>query len=96
MLRISLKVHAFTYTKYLDDLVIDATNLDIWVLEQLKTLFQNATSDTQLNTELRADRVVIFLHLLGLDTTGHSYRPHSPVSLSDTRYTSKSETFRNI
>lgn len=61
---------------------IDATTLDTWVLDQLRTLFQNASSNDSLDSELRADKVVFFLHLLGLDTTGHSYRPHSKVSLS--------------
>ncbi|KAG2135363.1 Phosphatidylinositolglycan class N-domain-containing protein [Suillus bovinus] len=56
---------------------IDATALDTWVLDQLQTLFQNASSNDLLDSELRADKVVFFLHLLGLDTTGHSYRPHS-------------------
>ena len=60
-------------------LVKDATSLDIWVLDQLKTLLHNATIDVHLDAELREDRVVFFLHLLGLDTTGHSYRPHSKV-----------------
>jgi hypothetical protein len=45
-------------------------------------LFQNASSNDSLDSELRADKVVFFLHLLGLDTTGHSYRPHSKVSIS--------------
>ncbi|KAG2744135.1 PigN-domain-containing protein [Suillus brevipes Sb2] len=55
----------------------NATTLDTWVLDQLRTLFQNASSNDSLDSELRADKVVFFLHLLGLDTTGHSYRPHS-------------------
>ena len=59
--------------------VEDATALDIWVLEQLRTLFHNATMDLPLNSQLRSEKVVFFLHLLGLDTTGHSYRPHSEV-----------------
>lgn len=57
----------------------DATELDIWVLDQLKSLFRNATTDKALDAQLRAPQVVFFLHLLGLDTTGHSYRPHSRV-----------------
>ena len=58
----------------------DATALDIWVLDQLKLLFSNATTNQALDAQLRAPQVVFFLHLLGLDTTGHSYRPHSKVS----------------
>ncbi|KAG5642681.1 hypothetical protein DXG03_002339 [Asterophora parasitica] len=61
----------------LTDILPDATALDIWVLDQLRTLFHNATIDATLNTQLRSGKVVFFLHLLGLDTTGHSYRPHS-------------------
>ena len=58
----------------------DATELDIWVLDQLKLLLRNATTNRALDAQLRAPQVVFFLHLLGLDTTGHSYRPHSKVS----------------
>jgi len=57
----------------------DATALDVWVLDQLKSLFRNATMNKELEAQLRAPQVVFFLHLLGLDTTGHSYRPHSKV-----------------
>lgn len=62
-------------------LCLESTLLDIWVFEQLKTLLQNSTSDSSLNAELRAPGVVIFLHLLGLDMAGHSYRPHSAVNM---------------
>lgn len=59
----------------------DATALDVWVLDQLRTLFHNATADEDLNAVMRKEKTVFFLHLLGLDTTGHSYRPHSKVSI---------------
>ncbi len=42
-------------------------------------LLHNATSDAALDARLRGEKTVFFLHLLGLDTTGHSYRPHSKV-----------------
>jgi predicted AlkP superfamily pyrophosphatase or phosphodiesterase len=60
----------------------DATALDTWVLDELRTLLRNA-SDTsnphsaQLNHDLHQPKTIFFLHLLGLDTTGHSYRPFS-------------------
>lgn len=64
------------------ELAIDATALDTWVLSQLRTLFHNATVDSPLHVQLHAEKTVFFLHLLGLDTTGHSYRPHSKVKYS--------------
>ncbi|KAJ7837393.1 Phosphatidylinositolglycan class N-domain-containing protein [Mycena olivaceomarginata] len=57
---------------------IYATGLDIWVYDHLESLLQNATTNATLNSQLRAPGTVLFLHLLGLDTTGHSYRPFSP------------------
>ncbi|TFY71502.1 hypothetical protein EVG20_g1485 [Dentipellis fragilis] len=71
------KVRTWCFDEEDEDFTKDATALDIWVLDQLRTLLHNATIDDTLNTELRQDGVVFFLHLLGLDTTGHSYRPHS-------------------
>lgn len=61
-------------------LLKDAIQLDLWVLEHLRQLFRNATSGANptLATQLHQPGVVFFFHLLGLDTTGHSYRPHSP------------------
>ncbi|KAI9189512.1 Glycosyl phosphatidyl inositol anchor synthesis [Blastocladiella emersonii ATCC 22665] len=35
------------------------------------------STDANLIADLHQDRVVIFLHLLGLDTNGHAFRPHS-------------------
>ncbi|KAA1466912.1 PigN-domain-containing protein [Dentipellis sp. KUC8613] len=71
------KVRTWCYDEEDEDFTKDATALDIWVLDQLRMLLHNATTDDTLDAELRQDGVVFFLHLLGLDTTGHSYRPHS-------------------
>ncbi|KAF8579724.1 PigN-domain-containing protein [Ramaria rubella] len=71
------KVMTWCYDETEEDFTKDATSLDTWVLDGLRTLFQNATSDPELNNQLRTPGIVFFLHLLGLDTTGHSYRPHS-------------------
>jgi phosphatidylinositol glycan class N len=59
----------------------DAKELDTWVLARLKETLYNATQHpgSTLDRSLRQEGVVIFLHLLGLDTTGHSYRPFSKV-----------------
>ena len=75
----------------------DATTLDTWVLDQLRILFRNASQDATLNSNLHEDKVIFFMHLLGLDTTGHSYRPHSEVSLiTRSWFTLLKYTVRNI
>ncbi|KAI1787192.1 alkaline phosphatase-like protein [Ganoderma leucocontextum] len=71
------KIHTWIYDMTLEDYTMDATRLDIWVFESLRTLFYNATTDRDLDGRLRAEKTVFFLHLPGLDTTGHSYRPYS-------------------
>jgi GPI ethanolamine phosphate transferase 1 len=55
----------------------DATVLDTWVFNKLEQLLKNASTNRGLDTALRQDKNVFFLHLLGLDITGHAYRPYS-------------------
>ncbi|KAL2153348.1 hypothetical protein VTH82DRAFT_4503 [Thermothelomyces myriococcoides] len=71
------KVDAFTYDAELEDFSSDALVLDRWVFDHVKDFFAKAKTDKALNDALRQDKVVFFLHLLGLDTTGHSHRPYS-------------------
>ncbi|KAF2864515.1 putative phosphatidylinositolglycan class N [Piedraia hortae CBS 480.64] len=71
------KVTDSTYGAEFEDFSKDATELDHWVFDRVKLLFQKAKIDPELNEELHRDGNVFFLHLLGLDTTGHSYRPYS-------------------
>jgi len=51
--------------------------LDTWVFDKVRTLFASAAKNSTLDHALRQDKNVFFLHLLGLDTTGHAYRPYS-------------------
>jgi len=71
------RVDADQYGEEFEDFTQDATMLDTWVFDKVKNLFQSASTNSTLNTMLRQDKSVFFLHLLGLDTTGHSYRPYS-------------------
>lgn len=71
------RVDAFMYGAEEEDFSGDATKLDYWVFDHVKGLFAEASKNKTLNAALRQDKVVFFLHLLGLDTTGHSYRPYS-------------------
>ncbi|KAF9734567.1 phosphatidylinositolglycan class N [Paraphaeosphaeria minitans] len=71
------RVYADTYDAEAEDNSKDAWVLDTWVFDKVKALFAEAKSNATLDAELRQDKNVFFLHLLGLDTTGHSHRPFS-------------------
>ncbi|GAD94390.1 GPI-anchor biosynthetic protein (Mcd4), putative [Paecilomyces variotii No. 5] len=71
------RVDAEMYSEEAEDFSMDATHLDTWVFDKVKELFASAKTDPELNAKLKEDKLVFFLHLLGLDTTGHSYRPYS-------------------
>ncbi|KKY21532.1 putative gpi-anchor biosynthetic protein [Phaeomoniella chlamydospora] len=71
------RVEGDTYGAEFEDFTQDATNLDYWVFEKVKELFKSAKRNATLDAALREEKNVFFLHLLGLDTTGHSYRPYS-------------------
>lgn len=71
------RIDADTYSAEAEDFTSDAVQLDTWVFDRVKELFSSAKSDPELNARLRQDKLVFFLHLLGLDTTGHGFRPYS-------------------
>jgi phosphatidylinositol glycan class N len=79
------RVDAWTYDDDMEDFTQDATNLDIWVFDRVKQFFEDAKRDPTLFQLLQKDKLVFFLHLLGLDTTGHAYRPYSPEYLKNIR-----------
>ncbi|KAI5466554.1 Phosphatidylinositolglycan class N-domain-containing protein [Mariannaea sp. PMI_226] len=71
------RVDSFTYEAGFEDFSKDATHLDYWVFDHVKEFFAAAATNETLNLTLRQNKIVFFLHLLGLDTTGHAYRPYS-------------------
>ena len=77
------RVFADTYGHEFEDFSKDALDLDIWVFEKVKAMFREAKTNSTLNAELRKDRNVFFLHLLGLDTNGHAHRPYSKQYLNN-------------
>ncbi|EGG11726.1 uncharacterized protein MELLADRAFT_33250 [Melampsora larici-populina 98AG31] len=86
------RVDAWSYDEAAEDFTKDAAELDIWVLDRLKKLFidaKKAGPGSELDNRLRSNKVFFFLHLLGLDTTGHSYRPHSPEYLRNVQVVDK-------
>ena len=71
-------VEMFMYDAHAEDFAKDAAHLDAWVFDQVGGLLDRAAADRDLDAALRDDRIVLFCHLLGLDTNGHAHRPHSP------------------
>lgn len=67
----------------------DATQLDTWVFDKVKELFSAASKNDTLDNALRQDKNVFFLHLLGLDTNGHAYRPYSKEYLHNIKHVDK-------
>lgn len=51
--------------------------LDKWVFDHVKQFFGEALKNPEQNDLLHQDKLVFFLHLLGLDTAGHTVKPHS-------------------
>jgi predicted AlkP superfamily pyrophosphatase or phosphodiesterase len=65
--------------------LIEASHLDTWVFDHVKELFKNASTNPELDNMLRQKKIVFFLHLLGLDTNGHGFRPSSKEYLENIR-----------
>ena len=83
------RVDADAYPPEFEDFSLDATMLDTWVFDKVKDLFASARLNSTLDAQLREDKLVFFLHLLGLDTTGHSYRPYSKEYLHNIKIVDK-------
>lgn len=70
------RVHTDAYAAS-DELFTQSANtslLDIWVFDRVRRFL----SDTVTSQEaLARKKVIFFLHLLGLDTAGHVYKPNS-------------------
>lgn len=78
------RVDMWTYHEDDEDFTKDASHLDLWVLDRFKELLGNAKDNRQLDAKMRRPGTVFFLHLLGLDTTGHTYRPFSQEYVGNT------------
>lgn len=71
------RVDSIMYSAEEEDFSKNAEHLDVWVFDRVKALFADAAKNATLDAALRQDKVVFFLHLLGLDTNGHAFRPYS-------------------
>ncbi|VDD84896.1 unnamed protein product [Enterobius vermicularis] len=72
---------AFVYPSHLEDFYsLDAAELDRWVFKKVEDFVQNIQDQ-----RIFLDKAVFFLHLLGLDTNGHGYKPHSDKYIDNIR-----------
>ena len=72
------KMTTFMYTlDYQNDARDEGTILDEWVVDNLKEYFKEAKANPVLREKMNKQGVVMFCHLLGIDTNGHHYKPHS-------------------
>jgi len=78
------KVDWQVYNEEAEDFTKDAVELDTWVLQRLHDVFARAQHDPKADARLRQPKTLFFMHLLGLDTTGHTYRPMSPEYVGNT------------
>uniref|UniRef100_A0A5F9C9T4 GPI ethanolamine phosphate transferase 1 n=1 Tax=Oryctolagus cuniculus TaxID=9986 RepID=A0A5F9C9T4_RABIT len=72
--------HVYTYSydaKTEDFGANDATKLDTWVFDNVKDFFDTARNNQSLFSKINEEKIVFFLHLLGIDTNGHAHRPSS-------------------
>ncbi|ERT01596.1 phosphatidylinositol glycan, class N [Sporothrix schenckii 1099-18] len=77
------RVDADHYSADDEDFSSDSTILDYWVFDHVKEMFAEARTNETLAASLRQDKIVFFLHLLGLDTAGHGFRPYSSEYLNN-------------
>jgi phosphatidylinositol glycan class N len=71
-------VHTFSYDSADEDFAAsDASHLDTWVLNNFIDFMYNARKNETTVKMLNSDKIVFFFHLLGIDTNGHSKKPHS-------------------
>ena len=67
----------------------DSSLLDTWVFDKFSHFLDEAAKNATLSSMLKEDKVVFFLHLLGIDTNGHSHKPWSKEYLNNIKKVDK-------
>uniref|UniRef100_A0A182N5A5 GPI ethanolamine phosphate transferase 1 n=1 Tax=Anopheles dirus TaxID=7168 RepID=A0A182N5A5_9DIPT len=70
------RVHVAAYDSADESFALSANTslLDIWVFDRVRSFL---SSEPTKRDVLSKKKVILFLHLLGLDTAGHVHKPHS-------------------
>lgn len=70
------RVHTKSYNPNDEDFSgkSSTTALDLWVFDEVRDFFNNPEHIKELK---KKEKIIFFLHLLGLDTAGHVHKPHS-------------------
>ncbi|CAL0321542.1 unnamed protein product [Lupinus luteus] len=74
-----------SYPHEFEDFATDASFLDMWSLDQFRSLLNRSNEDSKLKELLQMDNLVVFLHLLGCDSNGHAHRPFSSIYLNNVK-----------
>ncbi|XP_025742516.1 GPI ethanolamine phosphate transferase 1 isoform X2 [Callorhinus ursinus] len=71
-------IYTYSYDAESEDFgAYDVTKLDTWVFDNVKEFFHAARNNQSLFSKVNEEKIVFFLHLLGIDTNGHAHRPTS-------------------
>lgn len=90
-------VHLYTYNSEMEDFGKNNTGLlDTWVYDKVEHFLTEKvkTCDDKDCKKYYSEGNIFFLHLLGIDTAGHGYKPHSKEYMSNIRLVD--EIARNI
>lgn len=86
---VSGRVDGDTYGHEFEDFSQSSVELDLWVFDHVRDFFAEAAKNETLGSAVRQDKVVFFLHLLGIDTAGHGFRPYSKEYLNNIKVVDK-------
>lgn len=73
-------MYVFTYDSDLQDFSGkngSSVILSEWVINKVKLFFEESKNDKTIRMKLMKKKLVLFLHLLGTDVSGHIDKPHS-------------------